>query len=451
MLSNLSDIIKFLEVQWYRKSGLAATSIAAIPALIALAISAKISLLATVILCTSIELLLVIVWLYSRRIPKTPKGKIGFIISLSCSDDSESQKLREDFILPLCQLIRSGKTGSVINFIDLPKHIADNILDIDDAQELRIKSRSHFILYGRVRLRTISKQEHHVIELEGLVTHKATSEELSNFISKEFAELLPRRVNISTENDLIGFQFTSEWTDVVARYIIGMAATLSGDLDYAEALYNDVLQRLSGKGRRFPVYAKLSERVPIRISELYEARAKATHNAWVESRSPEYIPKLSEYIKGIHCSRYHLHEVIGLLAISSFLSNRDTNQAIQFLNQSGDKNNCTWYLNMAFLFGYSGNLRKAMSLYKRAARYNVEPDILDQVESFMCWVAETEPEVYHIYFCLGVFNRELKGDLLQAKIDFNKFIEFNVDTKYGREVKLVQRWLIMLNEESESL
>ena len=88
MLSNLSDIIKFLEVQWYRKSGLAATSIAAIPALIALAISAKISLLATVILCTSIELLLVIVWLYSRRIPKTPKGKIGFIISLSCSDDS---------------------------------------------------------------------------------------------------------------------------------------------------------------------------------------------------------------------------------------------------------------------------------------------------------------------------------------------------------------------------
>ena len=445
MLSNLSDLARFVEVQWYRRSGLAAASIAVLLAILAIAVSSKTSLINTAILCFSIELILIGFWYYSRSIPKTPKGKVGFIVSLICSDDSESKKLREDFIQPLRQLIRSGKTGSIFHFIDLPIHIADQIIDLNDAQDLRVKTRSHFILYGKVRLRTINNEELHIIDLEGLVTHKATSEDISNYLSNEFAELLPRRVNISTENDLIGFQFTSEWTDIVARYIIGIAAAISADLDYAEDLYAEVLQRLSNKGRRFPVYAKISERIPIRISELYEARAAWVHRIWVEDRSPEHIAQLSEYVKRIHKSRYHLQGTVYLMAISAFLSDRDTEQAIRFLCQSEDRNNCTWNLNMAFLFGYSGNLRKAMSFYNRATRYNVDPDILNQVESFMCWVVETEPNNHHVYFCLGVFNNKLKGDSLQAKSDFNKFIELNTDGLYEKEIKLVHKWLTKLN------
>ena len=40
------------------------------------------------------------------------------------------------------------------------------------------------------------------------------------------------------------FQFTTEWAELVAKYVIGIAAALSGEIDYAETLYQDVLGKI---------------------------------------------------------------------------------------------------------------------------------------------------------------------------------------------------------------
>ena len=115
MSSNLSDISRFIEIQWFKKSGIAAASAVTLLAIVALAASAKLSLTKTALLCFAIEMILIALWYYSRRIPRIPKDKVGFIVSHVCSDDSESHKLREDFIVPLRQLVRSGRTGSIFH------------------------------------------------------------------------------------------------------------------------------------------------------------------------------------------------------------------------------------------------------------------------------------------------------------------------------------------------
>jgi hypothetical protein len=354
MSVNLEDLTHFVNKHWFTRTGLVvgllAISVAGLPLLVA----AKASIVIGSAIWLITVVMLLAIWCFSRRIPRTPKKKVGFLVSINCSDDNESKRLKEDFIVPLRQLVKSGATGSLVHFIELPQHHAQRIIGPDEAQELRIKSRARFILYGRVRLRKIEGQEHHIVELEGVVSHRPVSDQISAALAQEFTELLPRRVQISTENDLFSFQFTSEWAGIVARYIIGIAAACSGDVNYAEALYREASEQLSTKDTSFPVYRKLTTRIPTRISELYEARAHAVHLRWTETHSDQYVTRLGEFLQGVNKSRWREPRVANLRAIYAFLANRDIKEAIICLRQVKDKNYATWHFNMAFLFQGNG-------------------------------------------------------------------------------------------------
>ncbi|HLG25859.1 MAG TPA: hypothetical protein VI588_03675, partial [Candidatus Gracilibacteria bacterium] len=365
-------------------------------------------------------------WHLSRRPPKTKKNHVGFVVSIHCEDDKESKKVRQDFIIPLRQLLKHSNKGQLFHFFELPQHLTSEINDIGEAEELRKKVRAHFMLYGRVRERVLDGKEHHIIELEGIVSHKPISEKTQQFVASEFAELLPRRVNILKENDLLSFKFTSEWTVIVAEYIIGIAAAISGDLDYAEVLYGNALTKLERQDQRFPIYDKLAKRIPIRISELYEARAIKVHQKWSNTYDAKFIDQLGQYLDKIAEERRAEPSVVLLSAIYAFVQNRDVQKALKNLaklkkiTKDSEKTNLAgaWNCSMAFLYAYNGNLNVAIRHYRKAAMAAVEPDIIAQVESFLCWVLEKEPEKYQLYYCLGFFNWKIKGDVVQAEKDF---------------------------------
>ena len=158
-------------------------------------------------------ILIIITWFYTKRIPKTDKNKVGFIVSIRCDTEVERVKIKEDFIYSLRSLIKRGRAGSSFQFIRIPDHIADKIEDLDDAIDLRMKCKGHFVLFGQVRLRELFGKKHHILDLNGLVSHKSIPSEVSQAFSKEFSELLPRKVNISEENDLLAFDITAEWIE----------------------------------------------------------------------------------------------------------------------------------------------------------------------------------------------------------------------------------------------
>ena len=92
-----------------------------------------------------------------------------------------------------------GKTGGSFQFIEAPDHIAENALDHDAAQKLRVQSGAHFVLFGRVRERNIDGKPCHILDFDGIVTHNPIAKELSIQFSKEFRELLPKRVQFERE------------------------------------------------------------------------------------------------------------------------------------------------------------------------------------------------------------------------------------------------------------
>jgi tetratricopeptide (TPR) repeat protein len=387
-------------------------------------------------------LILEVVWRVCRRIPKTQNGKLGFVISIACDDEKTAHLIRADFILTLRKLLRAGRLGKTFQVIEIPQHHAISIVDMDDAQRVRIAARAQFMLYGRVRQRQVNSKDHHYLELDGVVAHKPIPLEISKRLSEEFSELLPRKIVIPKDNDLLAFQFTSDWTQLVAKYIIGVAASVSADLDYAEQLYLDVQERVAVSPVNFPVIAKLRERVPKCIADIYKTRAHHAYILWAKTKEDGAMDLIGNFLAKIDQEKYGDYQLFNLHAIYAFVHDHDTGAAIEWLNKirSSDRES-VWHLNMAFLYAYDGKLRLALSHYRKALATEINPEVIGLIEDFVCHFISVESEKYHLYYCLGFFNWKFKGDTLQAAKDFREFLARCKPGAFVKEVELAKKWL----------
>jgi tetratricopeptide (TPR) repeat protein len=381
------------------------------------------------------------IWWYTNCLPKTKKGKVGFLISITTGEEKERRKIMEDFVTTLHEILKSGVSGNSFHLIKVPEHVAEKVVDIDDAQRLRLKCRAHFMIYGRVRLRPVAGREEHVVHLEGIVAHKPISEIVSRKLSTEFAELLPRRVRIATENDVFSFAFTSEWINCVSKYIIGIAAACSGDLDYAEKLQNDVQSLLGDQDQAFPIFAKLKQRVPQRLAEINHARASIAYNRWLRTRDPVEMEKVSYHLDKIPSFYVNEYGVLLLKSIFLFVKHRDVKTAIATLKKCKGVSEGTWLYNLGFLYAYISDLKQAIRRYRNAMDLPIEAQVIAQIEEFICWILGEEPWKYQLHYCLGFINWKVKGDKTQALKDFDAFLSQGNEKEFTVERELARKWM----------
>jgi tetratricopeptide (TPR) repeat protein len=303
------------------------------------------------------------------------------------------------------------------------------------------------VLYGRARIRTINSKEQNYIELDGIVAHNPIPDNVKQQLSAEFSELLPRKITIDNENDIFAFELTSEWTELVAKYIIAIAATISGDLSYAEVLYRDVQAKLFISSCNIPAYTKLKERIPVRLAEIHQAKATYLLNTWSNTHNHDLIEQIYSEVLKIE-SRTVSIRTIYLKAISVFLMYKDVDQAMKIIKTcpKGHRD-AIWHFNLAFLEGYKGNINKAMQHYRNALKFTIEVESLNQIESFLTHIADNEPNACQLYFCLGYINWKIKGDNKQAINDYNRFIELANEDVYNKEVTYAKKWINDLEEE----
>ena len=348
-------LLDLAQRNWHKPIGLIFTIAAALLFEIPLVNSTKTSGNTAIVVYSITAIFSIIIWFYSNRIPKTPKGKVGFVVCIQYPDEKEQKVITEDFIKTLRRLLKGGFIGHTFHFIEIPQHISESINDFDDAYTLKSMTRSHFLIFGRARLRILNGKECHVLELDGIVGHKPLEKEVSAQLSKEFGELFPRRVHISTENDLLLFNFTSDWTECVAKYIIGIASACSFDINYAEQLFNDVKIKLEGIQTDFPIFAKLKERLPIRFSEIYLARSKACLNSWRKTKNKEDLAQFTLNLNKISHHLDDLYDVLLFRSIGVFLNGRKIKEAIDYTKKCKRYDDPIWHFNLAFLRAYENN------------------------------------------------------------------------------------------------
>ena len=270
---------------------------------------------------------------------------------------------------------------------------------------------------------------------------------VKNQIAKEFGELFPRRLQISTENDLLSLNFTSDWTECVAKYIIGIASACSSNINYAEHLYRDVEKKLEGIKTDFPIFTKLKERLPARFSEIYISRSKGYIAAWRKTQDKNALSQIALNLNKISIDFADNYDVLLLRSIEAFLNGRRIKEAVEYTKKCKRYDNPTWHFNLAFLRAYEGKLIKTIQQYRICANYDVSPATLSEVEDFMVWILEEEPEKYQYHYCLGFFNWKIKGDLHQSVHDFEEFLKHIKHGEFVKEKALTLKWVSGLKKQ----
>ena len=395
------------------------------------------ALIAIAILFTSLA------W-FTTRIPRVSRGRVGFGVAIDVEHSDHATQLRADFVVTLQQLLNGSQHRHRFHFIDFSQAIARRTNSRDRAVWLVAKSRCHLLLYGRARLRAAPQGQAHVLDLSWVVTHKDITLERSSRFATDVGSVFPHRLIVGPAGDMFVCEFGAQLVDAVARYIIGTAAALSDDFEYAEQLLADAERKLAAYVRRAesaPI-AVLLDRVRKRILEL--------SSAWLTGLSRQYSLKRDKNVLAqseqvvLKLRAYDPDNYGGHLtaAMAAFLLRRDLEAAKRELAACRQSKDATWMYGEAFLIAYDGDLERAYRLYRRA----FESPLADltvpmQCEEFIQSVIDEEPHRKWLYYCLGLINHRAKGDLTAARSDFARFIGAADSAHHERQMQAAREWI----------
>lgn len=194
-------------------------------------------------------LIWILLWLrYRYDLPRNKKNKVGIVIAISAENDTEEQRVRNDFIVRLAQRLKECKVNKIINLITIKNHQALrlNLSDKESVLAIHKKIGGHFYVYGMVRKRK-DTQETYFLSLNGLVLHKPVDINVSKALSIDFRKVLPRQIAFLESLEFRGFIFSADMVYLAVRYVIGIAAFISGD----PALAHDFHDNLQAEFNRF--------------------------------------------------------------------------------------------------------------------------------------------------------------------------------------------------------
>jgi tetratricopeptide (TPR) repeat protein len=199
---------------------------------------------------------------------------------------------------------------------------------------------------------------------------------------------------------------------------------------------------LDGQDKTFPIFAKLKQRVPLRLAEINRTRAQIAYRRWVKSRNPAEVVEMGHHLDKISPPHADEYEVVMLRSIFLFVQHRNVRAAMALLKKCNRISDGTWVYNLGFLYAYTGDPKRAIQCYRNAmTRPLLTPLVIADIEEFMCWLIEKEPERYQLHYCLGFINWKVKGDEAQALKDFETFLSLGNNQEFAKERELARNWI----------
>lgn len=393
-------------------------------------------------LAGGIALVAYVYWMWDNRVPEIPRGRVGLVLAITCDDDDHDRQVRADLIASLQTAVSADAAQTKFYLLDLPRHHAVTVQDYEAAYRMLQRARGHFMVFGTVRKRHVYGKPVHLVRLEGVVRHLPVAETVSQEISADFRATLPRRRQIPIENDAFEFEVTSEWTDVAARYVIGLAAMASGDLEYAEVLLRSVEERLRlGPVSGAPL-GHVSRRLPERFVQLYEAWLDVLYRSYYVSRDLSALRAAVPVVERLLKRAPSSYSGLLLKGMMAFLLHRDLDAAKRSIGACRRIRDVAWRYSLAFLYAYEGNMREARDQYREAFAGRLSDVTLPvQCEEFIGIVLAQEPDKAQLHFCAAEINEFAKQDLAAAAREYRLFLEHPRASRFSREVEVARQRL----------
>jgi len=382
------------------------------------------------------------------RLPRNRPNKVGIVIAIKTENDDEKKKLRNNLLAELNTYLSNSSIPQIFNVIELEEKWAQKINGGPSALSYLRRVRGHFMVYGQMLKGKMKEgQAHYKFHLEGAVIHRPIKQFFSDQLSKEFTELLPRKVAFPEDEELLGFEFTQQWLGIVTKYIIGIAVFLSGDLDLSFNIYSQLNNELKNIHDTVPAVVEIKRRLPRR---LYEGALGFTHKLYYQytkTRKIGYIKQSKIYLD-LLSSLAPNDYVSGLQrAIYYFLIEHNINKAKNELeNIKNNPFDLTWRYSMAFLLAYEGRLIDAKRHYDKIVKGYSHSRIVCDCEMFINDILEIEPDRCGLYFLRGYLNFKIKLDFILAKNDFENFLLKDKCEGNKEIMRLVNIYLDQINQ-----
>ena len=449
---DLKEVLNSIESKWPRKSSLLIALLIVLFFFLWMFSGINIeetSLNELIIIFISL-MLVFFIWLKSTKISRASKGKIGFAVAITAETKKQGKRIASDFVETLRELLSQGNLRYQFSFIELPQYHSAKIKSAEDAKNYLRTTKCHFLIFGRARIRQIGGKDNHFLNMEGIVAHRHVPEKISKHLAVEFAELFPRKLQLLSENDLFLFEFTSQWVNFVARYIIGIASLISGNVEYAQELFEDLQRNIDQQQTNLPAIVKIRRRLPRRLTEVCLAQIRLNHAIWRRNRGLDSLNRIKFFLDKLESLSRNDYTGHLLRGIWHFVANRDIPAAKREVRKCRYVKDATWCYSYAFLCAYEGNMVEAIKYYRLAIKYNCETNVPFEIEEFIVWVLELEPDKVQLHFCLGFVNYRGKGDKLQALRDFEKFIEITPNGKFIEAQGIAESYIETISEELAS-
>ena len=380
-----------------------------------------------------------LLWFFTRRPVKTSRNKIGIVIGITAENKKERQRLRSDLILSLQREISGGQHFEVLA---LSEYHAGKITSKETAGKYHRSTRGHFIIYGCCKIRDHHGTQHYVLDLEASVAHSPIPDKISMELSSEMRSLIPPQQLFPVSEELDGFTITKEMIGSAARYIVGLASLLSGDLITAFNLHAGLWEEVKREGATAqPLsnsHAFLGAKLPTRLA----LEGVALASFFYRSKQNQYLEKMKRCLDTVEEVDPRNYGAYLLRGIYYFLAERDIEKAKQQIQKSRNERDAAWQFSDAFLAAYDGDLERAHKIYKRAFMGNVKESIPLDVETFIRDVLDQEPSKIQLWYCLGMINYFSKGDPQLAKEDFERFVdEANKIGQFNRSIEFAQKYI----------
>lgn len=351
---------------------------------------------------------IIVFWIIQRRIPRTPRLKLGIILAFEIHEKNVSEKFKNDLLRTI--EIFSKETKASIHFHNYDNFHINKIIYKDKERIYVKKSKSRLLIKGRVR-KDINFYKIDIFQLSYLMNIE---------LAKEFTNIFPS--NIKLEECIDVFDIAANDLEKLLRYFAILVYINDRNYLLAERLTDELLSQIIDEDNGLlNNIKKLAEKKMILI---YINKFYINYLEWIKNPNIKSLNCMSEIMNKI--SKYDRvcdDDISNIKAIILFIKNRDVTNAIILLQQISIK----WpvaILNIAFLEMYQGHIIKSVNKYKKSSKYDFDTKTIDTIEDFVNTIMKIEPQKKQLIICLIAINLYIKKDINTAKKYLNKYLEF---------------------------
>jgi tetratricopeptide (TPR) repeat protein len=382
-------------------------------------------------------------WLYKRNhLPKNRHGYIGIVICVETENDKQKNRLKNDFVRRIRELIVQKNLKNIVNVILLTNYQAEYAINVLDEyvrnkhnkkadqewQKIRKRTQGHFFIYGGIKERQDGENRYY-LDLEALVIHAPVQFPVQKQIVQDFLSVWYKQISFQEKIEFKGFIFAADAVFIAVQYVVGIAALVSGNITLALELHTG----LNGDPyfTRFnplpPNLQNVKKKLKVLLAEenFLVAKSFSQQNLFPEAE------KYMEQSLGIEPN----YGAYLLKSIIEFSHKHNPDESLKCVYRAKDLagSDGTWRYNEGFLLMYMERFNDALKVYYKIAEtsYIGEENILVEIYRFNETFLEKHPDKIQSYFIMGFLKYKKELNYPGGLEYLEKFISASVsDGKY---------------------